>query len=909
MYRVRRRVALHSLIWVVVGLIALAVAAIGATAWGLRGDQIAAGFRETERTAALLADQTNRSVAAIDAALREVQARVRALDIATPADFPRLVATPELYAFLAERLRRLPQAVVINLAGSDGALVNTTRRWPPAAVNLADREYFQHLLAVDDNEMYVNGPVASRFGGKLTIYFNKRINARNGTVAGVVSIGVEISYFANIYESVAAVSEQTFLLLRRDGTVIWCYPDALPRPGDRLPAGSQFYDVVRKGGGNFRSAGRFGAGTRLVSSRPLPHFPLVVDVALAESAVLASWNQRMLAIGAGTLLVVCCAGVLLRVWAKQLGRLIVSEAQLARSSQELKAANERLDAAMNNAPQGVCMFDAAMRLTICNARYLEIYGLPPGEIVPGMVLRDILAKRVAHHKFVGDPERYIVDLRAQLDCGRPFRATVHLQDGRVISVHNQPVPDGGWVAMHEDITERQRAEAKVAHMARHDGLTDLPNRACFVEEMEKLLARLRDSGAAFNVFLFDLDMFKAVNDSLGHPVGDGLLKAIAQRLRGLVPGGGMAARIGGDEFAVLQAETGDARENALVLAQRLQAALSEPYRIEGHQIVIGISIGIALVPAHGTSQVELMKNADLALYRAKAGRLGYRFYEPEMDAEARLRRELEVDLREALAKRQFVLHYQTIIDVPNRRVCGAEALIRWSHSARGLLAPDKFIPMAEEIGLIIPIGEWVLRQACRDATAWPEHVKIAVNLSPVQFRSGNLLNCVTDALVEFGSLAAPPRARDHRVGAARRDPGTARRAPPAQGDRHRHRARRLRHRLFVAELPAHVSVRQDQDRSLLRRRVLQPCRLRRDRLRRHRSRPQPADRDDRRGRRDGRAVRAAARRRVHAGAGLPVQPAGAGRRARLRGERRRPAGRESCLIRGGAECDEGQDAR
>ena len=750
MSSVRSRVAFHSLIWAVVGVIALAVAAIGVTAWGLRSDQIAAGFRETDRTATLLADQTNRSVAAIDAALSDVQGRIAALGVDTPADFSRLAYTPEVYRFLTERLRQLPQATVITLTGSDGELVNSTRQWPRPTANFADRDYFQHLRQVDDREMYVNAAVASRLAGTLTVYFNKRINARNGAFAGVVSIGVDIEYFANIYESVGSVSGQQFFLLRRDGTVIWRYPDPMPRAGQRLPAASAFYQAVRNGGGNFRSSGYFHYGIRLISVRPLEKYPLVVDVAVSEQTVLASWNRRMLAIGAGILLVVGCAGVLLRVWAKQLGRLIVSEAQLARNSQELKAANDRLDAAMNNVPQGVCMFDAAMRLTICNARYLDMYGLAPTEIAPGCTLRDMLARRAARDNFSGDPDRYVADLGAQLDRGRPFGAVTHLPDGRVISVRNQPMPGGGWVAVHEDITERERAEAKVAHMARYDSLTDLPNRAYFGEELEKLLARLRAGGAAFNLFMFDIDLFKAVNDSLGHPVGDALLKAIAQRLRGEAFAACTVARVGGDEFAVLQAEEGDARENAVVLAKRLQATLGEAYRIEGHQIVIGISIGVALAPAHGTTQLELLKNADLALYRAKAGRLGYQIYEPEMDAEARLRRDLEVDLREALAQRQFVLHYQTIIDVPNRRVCGAEALVRWNHPTRGLLAPDRFIPIAEEAGLIIPIGEWILHQACRDAAAWPEHVKIAVNLSPVQFRSGNLINCVTDALVSSG---------------------------------------------------------------------------------------------------------------------------------------------------------------
>ena len=750
MSRLRRRVAFHSLIWVVIALIALAVVAIGATAWGLRADQIAAGYRETDRAATMLADQTNRSVATLDAGLKDVQDRIAALGIDTPEDFSRRAYTPEIFRLLTERLALMPQATAITLTGSNGQVINTTRQWPRPEANFADREFFQHLSQVDDGQMFVNVPVTSRLGGTLTVYFSRRLNAKNGGFAGVVAVAVEIQYFANIYESVSSVSGQQFILMRRDGTRIWRYPDAIQRPGQKLPDDSNFYQAVRNGGGSYRSTGHFGDGVRLISVRPLKDSPLVVSVSLAEEAVLASWNRRMLAIGAGTLLVVCCAGVLLRIWAHQLRRLIVSEAQLTRKSQELKAANDRLDAAMNNVPQGLCMFDAAMRLTVCNARYLEMYGLTSSGVVPGSALRDMLTKRATRDNFSADPDCYIADLRAQLDQGRPFCAIAHLRDGRVISVQNQPMAGGGWVAMHEDVTERQRAEAKVAHMARHDALTDLPNRVYFSDEMEKLLTRLRAGGAPFNMFLFDLDLFKSVNDSLGHPTGDELLKAIAQRLVGLDLGAGRVARVGGDEFAVLQAAEGDARENAVVLAKRLQSVLGASYRIDGHQIVIGISIGIALAPEHGTSQNELFKNADLALYRAKSGRLGYQLYEPSMDAEAQQRRELEVDLRDALAQQQFVLHYQTIIDVPNRRICGAEALIRWNHPRRGLLGPDKFIPIAEELGLIIPIGEWVLRQACCDAAAWPDDVKIAVNLSPVQFRSGNLLNGVTDALVESG---------------------------------------------------------------------------------------------------------------------------------------------------------------
>jgi diguanylate cyclase (GGDEF)-like protein len=751
MSRARRRVAFHSLIWIIVGLIALAVLAVSVTAWSLRSEQAAAGIRETERIATILADQANRSVAAIDTTIKEVQARLEALDIKTPEDFSRAAYTEDVFGFLTDRLHRLPQATVITLQASDGNLVNSTRRWPRLDANFRDRDYFQHFSAVDDPTMYVSLPVTSRLVGVWTLYFNKRVNARNGAFAGVVSIGVEIEYFRSIYESIGAASGQAFLLARRDGTIIWRYPDAARRSGEQVPAGSRWYDAVHREGGNFRGTGHFGGGVRLVSVRPLADYPLVVDIALSESSLYASWNQRMLVIGAGMLLVICCAVLLLRVWAKQLGRLIASEAQLAQKSRELEGANQRLDAAMNNVPLGLCMFDAAGRLIVSNARYSEMYGLSPAMVQPGCLLRDMLDRREAAGSFALDPDRYIVELRTQLALGAPFCAITHLQDGRVISVQNQPVAGGGWVAMHEDITERQRAEKRVAHMASHDALTDLPNRVHFSDRMDELLVALRNSAAPFNLLLFDLDLFKAVNDSLGHPVGDEVLKAIAQRLRQPDFANYAVARLGGDEFAVLQADDGDQCDNAVVLANKLQSALCAPYSIAGHQIVIGISIGIARAPADGASQIELLKNVDLALYHAKSqGRHGYRFYEPQMDRQARLERELEVDLGEALAAHQLVLHYQCIIDVPSRRICGVETLVRWDHPKHGLLGPDRFIPLAEEVGLIIPIGEWIMRQACAEAARWPDHVKLAVNLSPVQFTSGNLLNSITSALADSG---------------------------------------------------------------------------------------------------------------------------------------------------------------
>jgi diguanylate cyclase (GGDEF)-like protein len=290
-----------------------------------------------------------------------------------------------------------------------------------------------------------------------------------------------------------------------------------------------------------------------------------------------------------------------------------------------------------------------------------------------------------------------------------------------------------------------RAEARISHMARHDPLTDLPNRMRLREVLSEALRRA-GSGGGVAVLCLDLDRFKHVNDSLGHPVGDGLLALVAERLRACVREGDCVARLGGDEFAVVQAGL-DQPGGAHRLARAVIEALSMPYEVAGHQIVVGASVGIALGPEDGDDPDRLLKSADLALHRAKAdGRGGYSFFEPHMDAAMQARRALEVDLRQALGRGEFALHYQPLVNVASRNVTGFEALLRWHHPERGLISPAEFIPLAEEIGLIGPIGEWVLRQACTDAAAWPAPIGVAVNLSPVQFRSRHLVTAVFSAL-------------------------------------------------------------------------------------------------------------------------------------------------------------------
>ena len=408
-----------------------------------------------------------------------------------------------------------------------------------------------------------------------------------------------------------------------------------------------------------------------------------------------------------------------------------------------------LETVLNNMAQGVLMFDSETRLIFCNRRYLELYGLSPEIAKPGASLRQLLEHRVEMGTFAGDLDDYITRLKDDIAEGKPVSYAVTLEDGRIFSIINKPLSGGGWLATHEDVTERQRSEERIAHMARHDALTDLPNRVMLRERLEHELKRVK-RGECLAVLCLDLDQFKAVNDALGHAVGDELLKLVADRLRGCTREPDTVARLGGDEFAIIMTQMQQATD-AAALAKRIRESIVKPYHINGHQIVSDISIGISVAPMDAMDAEELMRNADMALYGAKDdGRGTYRFFEPEMNTRMKARRELEMDLRKALVGKEFELHYQPLVNLETNDVNGFEALLRWNHPTRGLISPADFIPIAEETGLIVPLGEWVLKAACYEAVSWPDHIKIAVNLSPAQLNNRNLLSTVISALGETG---------------------------------------------------------------------------------------------------------------------------------------------------------------
>ncbi len=370
------------------------------------------------------------------------------------------------------------------------------------------------------------------------------------------------------------------------------------------------------------------------------------------------------------------------------------------SHRRLVVERRELSVAVNNIPQGLVLYDNSSRVTVCNQRYIEMFGLSP-------------------------------------------------EDGRAIQIINQPLEAGGWVATIEDVTERKRSDEKIVHLAHYDALTDLPNRVLFREQLESALEKVQPD-QQLAVLYIDIDEFKSVNDALGHSVGDELLKAVAGRLRGCLGETDVAARLGGDEFAIIQTAIKHPSDTTHLVG-RIYEAIRRPYDCAGHLITTDASIGIALAEESAADLDQLLKNADMAMYEAKAdGRRTYRFFERGMDARVKTRRILELELRQAIMDGGFEVYYQPLVNLKDNKISSCEALLRWRHPKRGMISPAEFIPIAEETGLINQLGDWVLNTACIEAASWPDHIRVAVNVSPIQFKSETLALNVATALATSG---------------------------------------------------------------------------------------------------------------------------------------------------------------
>jgi diguanylate cyclase (GGDEF)-like protein len=428
---------------------------------------------------------------------------------------------------------------------------------------------------------------------------------------------------------------------------------------------------------------------------------------------------------------------------------------------EIETLNGRFQFALENMSRGLSMFDGAQRLIVCNGRYRQLYDLPDQLCTPGTHVDTILAHRIqlgtGRVGDIGGGTRLDWPFDHSVPDGAHDKValTHELTDGRMIQIAYQPLVGGGWVALHEDVTDERRQEARISRLAHIDTVTGIANRHAFQERLAAALHTTLAGHLGFAVHWIDLDRFKEVNDTFGHPVGDALLLQVASRLAGTVRLDDIVARLGGDEFAVLQRDVEDMDE-ARALADRIIKNLAAPYDLAGQRVEIGASAGVVLAPCHGTTADDLIRNADMALYRAKAdGRGCHVVFDASLEQEQKARRGLSADILDAIATNSFTLAYQPILDLARGEVTVCEALLRWHHPTRGWVPPAVFIPIAEENGSIVALGAWALQRACEDAKGWAAHIKVAVNLSAVQFQRPGLGSTVSTALAASG--LAPQR--------------------------------------------------------------------------------------------------------------------------------------------------------
>ncbi len=807
------------------------------------------------------------------------------------------LTSEEFHVFLVDKKSELPQIDALAVLGPDGERLSNARDWPLPKVSLAQREYFVALRKDPALKLFISAPLAGIGSGHIVVILARPVLSGEGRFLGVVLASTAVRHFEDLFAATSLGKDYAATLVRADGVLLAGFPAA--RRAGMPVAASILAELGASRSSVSRSVDWLDPEPRIAATHRLLNYPLATIVTQSERAAFGDWRRialTMAVIAALMIIAIAIAACFIaRSW-KQQDRLeaaradvveaektrVLAEAELNRQ-RDLAQQSMRLNAAIENMNQGLCMFDRDSRLVVCNRLYAKIYQLPPELVRPGTPYNDIVAYRFHHGALKGNDRLRRLALTAPYQRELASRIDEHA-DGTLIRITRQPLADGGWVSTHEDITnqqraadeldetkrfldsiienvpvavvvkdartleyllvnrafetmldltrtellgrtsfdlfpaetaqrirdtdveflrnfddvflkeleiqtpksgtriqatkriairdsegvarylvvvidditERRKAEQRIAFLAHHDPLTGLANRAALTQKIDEAAARQRRRGEPFSVLLLDLDRFKHVNDTLGHPAGDTLLTEVAGRLKELLRETDTLARLGGDEFAIVQAGEAAQREAATALANRIIDALGKPFVIEGGDITIGASIGIALAPEHDTGSDNLLKMADLALYRAKsAGRNGYRFFDPEMSELASARHETEIELRRAIAQGELELHYQPIVETKTRKVCSAEALVRWRHPSKGLIYPDRFIALAEETGLITQIGEWVLRTACAEAAKWPADVKVAVNLSLVQFHKADLAEIVMRSLHAAG--LAPER--------------------------------------------------------------------------------------------------------------------------------------------------------